>query len=181
VADVQDVDLFIHMAEIAGVFVGFGALIAIRSGPLRELSDIRWVMTSGIWVVIAALAPIIVSRYGMSGHQLWLANSLVALAIFAVMLVVNSTTPEIKADRAEAFAATPLVVLLLWAVPTIWLPIASLVVALVIVALGLLPAQEEAIYVTAVGMGLFMGAMGLFSTVFWPGGTGQAGSGKSSA
>lgn len=175
----QDLDLFIHLAEIAGVFVGFGALIAIRSGPLRELSDIRWVMTTGIWVVIAALCPIIVSRYGTSGHELWLVNSILALITFAIMLVVNSTTPEIKSDRAETFATTPMAVILLWAVPTIWLPVGALVVTLVIVALGLFPSQEEAIYVTAVGLGLFMGAMGLFSTVFWPGQRRRAGSGDS--
>jgi hypothetical protein len=171
----RDVDLFIHMAEIAGVFVGFGALIAIRRGPLRELSDMRWVMTTGIWVVIAALAPIIVSRYGVAGHELWLVNSLVALAIFGVMLVINATTPEIKADRAEAFATTPLVRLLLWAVPTIWAPVAALIVALVVVAFGILPGQEEAIYVTAVGLALYMGATGLFSTVFWSGRSNQPG------
>ena len=28
----QDTELFLSLAEIAGVFVGFGALIAVRSG-----------------------------------------------------------------------------------------------------------------------------------------------------
>ena len=54
----------------------------------------------------------------------------------------------------------------LWAVPTIWLPMASLVAALVLVALGLLPDQERALYLTAVAIGLYMGAVGLFSAVF---------------
>lgn len=35
---------------------------------------------------------------------------------------------------------------------------------------GLVPDQEQALYLTAVGLGLFMGAIGLFYTVFWQGG-----------
>ena len=34
---------------------------------------------------------------------------------------------------------------------------------------GPFPAQEQALYLTAVGLGLFMGAMGLFVMVFLPG------------
>ena len=32
----QDTELFLSLAEIAGVFVGFGALIAVRSGGPTE-------------------------------------------------------------------------------------------------------------------------------------------------
>jgi hypothetical protein len=162
----QDTELFIHVAEIAGVFVGFGALIAVRSGPVRELSDIRSVVTFAIWVVIAALAPIIISRYAVAGHDLWLLCGLLALALFAVMITVNARTPEIKADRAAGLAAIPLRAILMVNGPTFLLPTASLVLALALVVFGLFPAHEEAIYLTALGLGLFMGAMGLFTTVF---------------
>jgi hypothetical protein len=50
--------------------------------------------------------------------------------------------------------------------PTIWLPVVLLVLALALVALGPFPDQEQALYLTAVGLGLFMGAMGLFVMVF---------------
>ncbi len=56
----QDAELFIHSAEIAGVFVGFGALIAIRSGATMttsEVNAIRWVMTAGIWGRPSARGP----------------------------------------------------------------------------------------------------------------------------
>ena len=49
---------------------------------------------------------------------------------------------------------------------TIWLPSASLVLVLAVVVLGLVPDQEAALYVTAVGLGLYMGAIGLFAMVF---------------
>jgi hypothetical protein len=163
----QDTDLFIHVAEIAGVFVGFGALIATRSGPMRELSDIRWVVTTGIWVVLAALLPIFASRYGVGGHELWLLCSILALALFAIMLGVNARAPEIKAVRAATFASVPLRQIVMVMGPTFLLPTALLVLALVLVVSDLLPDVEEAIYLTALGLGLFMGAMGLFTSVFW--------------
>ncbi len=46
----QDIELFLSLAEIAGVFVGFGALIAVRSGGTSDAVDItsiRWAVTSG--------------------------------------------------------------------------------------------------------------------------------------
>jgi FtsH-binding integral membrane protein len=49
---------------------------------------------------------------------------------------------------------------------TVWLPTAALVLALAFVALGFFPDQEHALYLTAVGLGLFLSAMGLFVMVF---------------
>ena len=97
----QDTDLFISLAEIAGVFVGFGALIAVRSGgamETHEVNAIRWVVTIAIWVVIVALAPVIVSNYDVADHELWLACSLLALALLVVMIVVYGRAPENRAD-----------------------------------------------------------------------------------
>ena len=168
----QNVELFLSLAEIAGVFVGFGALIAVRSGAAMEASEvntIRWPVTIAIWVVIAALTPVIISRYDTTGHQLWLACSLLALALLAVMIVVFARTPENRADVADTFATMPRARIALVAGLTFWLPFVLLVLALALVVLGPFPDQEQALYLTAVGLGLFMGAMGLFVAVFWPG------------
>jgi len=165
----QDTDLFLSLAEIAGVFVGFGALISVRSGgpsEAHEVTYIRWVVSIAIWVVIAALAPVIVSRYDISGHVLWMACSLLALVLFAVMYAVNGRAPEHQADAAAILATAPRALVVLGAGSTIWLPTASLVLALALVVLGPFPDQEQALYLTAVGLGLFMGAIGLFALVF---------------
>ncbi len=165
----QDVERFLSLAEIAGVFVGFGALIAVRSGgPTQagEVTGIRWVMSNAIWVVIAALTPIIISGYGLTGHQLWLVGSLLALVLFAVMIIVNGRAPENLAELAAARAATPRATRVVAYGPTIWLPVVLLALALALVALGFFPDQEQALYLTAVGFGLFMSAMGLFVMVF---------------
>jgi hypothetical protein len=165
----QDTELFLSLAEIAGVFVGFGALIAVRNGgPTQagEVTGIRWVMSNAIWVVIAALTPILVSRYSISGHELWLVGSLLTLVLFAIMITVNALAPENRAELAANLAATPRMVIVLVYGPTLWLPTAALVLALALVVLGFFPDQEQALYLTAAGLGLFMSAMGLFAMVF---------------
>jgi len=56
----QNPELFIHLAEIAGVFVGFGALIAVRSGGASgrvEVGLTRGMVALGVVVIVAGFAP----------------------------------------------------------------------------------------------------------------------------
>jgi hypothetical protein len=46
----QDVDLFLALAEIAGIFVGFGALIALRSGATADPAEVMFVGMV-VWLV----------------------------------------------------------------------------------------------------------------------------------
>jgi hypothetical protein len=166
----QDAELFLSLAEIAGVFVGFGALIAVRGGTALDVSEvngIRWVVTTAIWVVIVALAPTIVSGYGLAGHELWLACSLLALAFLLVMIIVFMRTPENLAVLVDNLATVPPALTAMVMGPTFWLPMVLLVLGLALVVLGPFPSQEQALYLTAVGLGLFMSAIGLFVAVFW--------------
>jgi hypothetical protein len=166
----QTSDLLTVLAEIAGVFVGFGALIAVRSGAtvaVGEVNDMRWVMTTGIWVVISALAPIIIGSYGVAGHELWLVCSLMALTLLTVMIAVFARTPENLAELSANLATIPRTKIALVMGPTFWLPLALLALALVLVVLGPFPNQEQALYLTAVALGLLIGALSLFVAVFW--------------
>jgi hypothetical protein len=164
VAEMQDADLFMELAAIAGVFVGFGALISVRAGgtsDAHEVAYIRPVVTLAICVVIAALAPVMVSRYGVTGHELWLVCGLVALVIFLGLWIVNYRTPEMREEaatraRAEIVRGTAANMLL-------FVPV---VIALVLVVLGLLPDHEPALYFTAVGLILFLDALNLVLLVF---------------
>ena len=159
----QDTELFLSLAEIAGVFVGFGALISVRSGgagDAHEVTYIRAVVTGAIWVVVAALAPVIVSRYGISGHGLWTLCSLVALALFLGIWMVNERAPESR-ELGVAYSRAQTVVVaasnLLLTVPMMG--------ALVVVVIGTFPGQEPALYLTAVALGLFLGALSLLILV----------------
>jgi hypothetical protein len=160
----QDTELFLSLAEIAGVFVGFGALIAVRSGGVsdaHEVAYIRPVVTLAICVVVAALAPVIVSRYGVTGHELWLACSLVALAVFLGLWLVNYRTPEIQEEKAAGSRAE-----IVRGVAHNMLLLFSVAIALMLVVLGLVPDQEPALYFTAVGLILFLDALNLLFLVF---------------
>jgi uncharacterized membrane protein (DUF373 family) len=159
----QDTDLFLSLAEIAGVFVGFGALISVRSGgpsDAHEVTYIRSVVTIAIWVVVAALAPIIVSRYDISGHDLWLACGLLALLLLLVIWIVNERTTESR-ELGAAYSRAELLGVaasnLAFTIPMIG--------ALILVVLGVFPDQEPALYLTAVGLGLFLGALTLLLLV----------------
>ena len=160
----QDTELFLSLAEIAGVFMGFGALIAIRSGgtsDVVEVTMVGMVAWIGIQVVIAALTPVVVSRFGVTGHELWLVCSLVSLALWWIGdEVVSRISPERRALRA----AFPLKVR--WRQELVgacfWVPMN---LALVIVVLGLVPQQEPALYLAAVVLLLFMDAFMLLMMV----------------
>jgi hypothetical protein len=160
----QDTEMFLSLAEIAGVFVGFGALISVRSGgasDAHEVSYIRRVVSGAIWVVIAALAPVIVSRYDISGHEVWLVCSLLALVLWFGVWIVNERTPEMRKD----VAATPRAVIVREMTANLLLFV-PMMIALVLVVLGLFPDQEPALYLTAVGLILFLDALTLLFLVF---------------
>ena len=87
----QELGLFVTLAEIAGIFVGFGALIAVRGGgasDAREVAYIGSVVVSAVWVIAAALAPVTLGAYDIGERELWFASGLVALAGFG--LATNS-------------------------------------------------------------------------------------------
>jgi hypothetical protein len=166
----QDADLLVQLAGIAGVFVGFGALIAVRSGDsidVGEVNSIRWVMSIAIWVVIVALMPVIAGRYPVADQDLWIASSIAALVLLGVIIVVYGRAPENRADVAATMATMSRAKIAVSAALAFWAPFLLLVLALALVVLSPLPDQAPALYLTAVGLGLYMAAIGLFGTIFW--------------
>jgi len=141
-------DILLSLAEIAGVFVGFGALIAVRSGGSGDawgVAGIGMVVWGGISVVALALVPVALSQFDVSAHALWVSCSLVFLGVFWVLgEVVDRVFPERMAMRSAwplkqrwrlELAATPILV--------------PMNVALIIILLGVLPDLEAALYFAA--------------------------------
>jgi hypothetical protein len=93
----QDADLFLGLAGIAGVFVGFGALIAVRSGgptEPQEVTPVRGIVSMGMLAVLAALDPVTLARFDLTEHQVWgLSSALMLRGWFAIMLALVRT-PE---------------------------------------------------------------------------------------
>ncbi len=151
VAEMQNVELFVHMAEIAGVFVGFGALIVVRSGGPSNVYDVTaigMVVWLGIQVVADALVPIALSRFEVTPHAVWAASTLLFLSLF---WVGDAVVRRVWAERRAYLAANPIRaragIELVGGV--FWIP---MTVALAAVLLGVLPTQEEALYFAAVVM-----------------------------
>jgi hypothetical protein len=144
----QDVDLFLALAEIAGVFVGFGALIALRSGATADPAEVAFVgmvVWMGVQAVAGALAPVAISRFGVTGHALWLSCSIIVLALF---WIGDEGVKRLSPERRAILAAMPRKVRArqeLAGVP-FWLP---MTIALALVVLGVLPDHEEALYFAA--------------------------------
>ncbi len=155
-----ETDLLLSLAEIAGVFLGFGALISIRSASTSEayeLTYIRSVVEMGTQVVVVALVPVALSHYGITGHTVWLVSSLAFLAVFWGMFAMDLRVPETRAIAAATTWTRRAVSALLY------VPIQ---IALVIVVLGLFPDQEPALYLTAVGLLLVLAASFLLSLAY---------------
>ncbi len=159
----QGTELFLSLAEIAGVFVGFGALISIRSGGTNEAHEvtyIRSVVSLGIWVVVVALAPVIISQYGLGTHELWLVCSLLGLVLYVGMWIVNERTTESR-ELGTSYSRAEMV-----GVVASNLAFTGLMVAtLVVIVLGLFPNQERALYLSAVALVLSLGAFTLLLLV----------------
>jgi L-asparagine transporter-like permease len=160
----QDADLFLSLAGIAGVFVGFGALISVRSGgasDAHEVAYMRAVVWMGLMAVVAALAPVTIGRYGITEHQVWALSSVLVLVGYWGMIAVSNLMPEVKADRAatsRTFLVVESAVSLLFAIPMILVPVA--------IMLGLLPEQEAALYFTVVVLILLMAGGALLELVY---------------
>lgn len=152
------------MAEIAGVFVAFGALISTRTTESREphtVTSLSAVLWMGLWVVVTALIPVGVSLYGIEGTALWLPCSLLALVLWWSAFLVSRRAPEFWVDVATSPRAENLLYL------AVALPLFLLMnVALVLAAIGLWPELTPALYFTAVMICLFMSGFTLFMFVF---------------
>jgi hypothetical protein len=153
----QDADLFLELAGIAGVFVGFGALIVVRSGGVsgrEEIGGMRGVVLMGALTIVAALAPVTLGRYGLTEHQVWaLSSGLVLLGTF-IIVAAMARTPEYRANWAAGIEATRTAqrprrfVVVYWAASSLFM--LAWVVTPIVIVLGLAPDLEAALYFTVV-------------------------------
>ncbi|MBM7506166.1 hypothetical protein ACFPER_03540 [Agromyces aurantiacus] len=160
----MDTELFVHFAEIAGIFVGFGALIGLRSREGLDLHDVVYlksVLAMGVWVVIFALVPIAVERYGVDGHPLWLWCAVAALGIWLITVFGLNSTADLRAfNRSRDLERVDRLF------PVVGLPL-HLVIAgsLVVIVIGVWPSAEEALYVTALTAGVVFAGYTLLVSV----------------
>jgi len=162
----QDADLFMELAGIAGVFVGFGALIAVRGGGASdafEIAYMRGVVSYGLLTIVAALAPVTLGRYDLAEHQVWALSSVVLLVGLISVTVLNASTPEHRDDTAAFPRSRWPRVLAMGAVAFLML---AAVLAPIVIVLNLAPGAEAALFFTAVVVILLFDALQLLQLVF---------------
>lgn len=159
----ENIELFTHLAEIAGVFVGFGALISIRSEASRdeEVMMIRMIVVAGIMTVVAALTPVVINSYGVTGHRLWATSATVFLTLFWGSSILDRW--DVERTRVMATITRRARVKMEIPAAPLWL---SMNAALILILTGPFPDQEPALYTTAVVFNLLLTAGMLLYLVF---------------
>ena len=159
----EDVGLFVTIAEIAGVFVAFAALISVtRRSEISsaQLGQIRAVVTVGLLVVVAALVPVALAAYGIDERQLWVSSSLIYFVLNWVAILMALRRPENR-ELASAQARTN---------PAIsgffWLLEAAVQIPLLLVIFGVNRDLDMAFYVTALVVHLFEAVFVLAQLVY---------------
>lgn len=158
------IDLFVSMAEIAGVFVGFGALISVtRRSEIdtEQLGHIRAVVTIGLVVLVAGLIPVGLDRYGMTGRSLWFTSSLVFLALSWGVDLMALRQAENRQLVLSQLRSRPLSAAFFWLL--LELPVQ---IPLFLALFGVQPELDAAFYLTALLFNLFEAAFVLAQLVY---------------
>jgi hypothetical protein len=165
----QDADLFLELAGIAGVFVGFAALIAVRGGgpsePL-EVAPMRMMVSMAMLTIVAALAPVTLDRYDLTDHGVWALSSALILVGWLLIIVASARTPEYRAGWATSVAEARLTPGdVIGGAAFVLYMIVSFVVPIIIM-LGVAPDLEAALYFTVVVLILLGAGATLLGLVF---------------
>jgi beta-lactamase regulating signal transducer with metallopeptidase domain len=169
----QHTELFLSLAEIAGVFVGFGALISVRSGGASgriEVGYTRGMVAFGVLTVVAALAPVTLSLFDLPEHQIWALSSALVLVGLIVFVAAQARTAEYRANVAAGIEATRAQSRSRW--PAVLstgasvLSMIALVLAPIVIVLGVAPALETALYFAVVVLILLCAAWLLLALVY---------------
>lgn len=167
----EEVVLFVTIAEIAGVFVGFAALISVSRRPeidAAQLGQIRAVVTIGLMVVVAALIPVGLSAYDLGGHALWVTAGLIYLVLNWTVIGLALRRPENRRLAADQARTSPITAALFWLFE---IPIQ---IPLLLVVLGVNRDLDSALYLTALVFHLFEAALVLAQLVYTQAGRHQA-------
>jgi len=151
-----DASLFVTLAEIAGVFVGFGALISVtRRGEIETTQHgrLRGLVTIGLLAVIAALLPVVIGRYGVIDYGLWLISSLIFLSLNWAVILFALRRPDDRDVALRQSRTHPVQTAVFWILleGAVQLP-------LILIVVGLFPDIEPALYMTAVVLQIFEAA-----------------------
>lgn len=161
---VLDVALLIAIAEIAGIFVGFGALIGVTRPtdvPFEQLARLRGLVTMGLMIIVASLIPVVLSLYGFIDRTIWFVSSLVYYTLNWIVIIRSFRDPMNRQFMRDYTQTNPIISILFWVLLEV--PLHAL---LILNLLGFFPLLEPAFYTTALLISLFQAAFALVQLVY---------------
>ena len=151
-------------SEIAGIFIGFGALISVtRLDEIEssQLERIRGIVTIGLGVIVVALIPVGLSFYSVAGHTLWFVCSLIYFFMNWTMIILGFRKAENRELLMTQLQTSPITTVFFWLLLEI-----PLQAPLVLIMLGWYPDLEFAFYTTALLFQLFEAVFVLVQIVY---------------
>ena len=141
------VGYLLSLAEISGVFVGFGALIgALQSREERDSQKagmIATVCVIGLVTLLGCLIPLLLS--GFNFNNIWFYSSLTFLIIIGIAFGLAYFYPSYGGGNPIEFSKHPVASLIFWVL--LELPIQASLLCNII---GFLPQHASALYLTAI-------------------------------
>ena len=153
-------DILVGLAGIAGVFVGFGALVVLSEddrAKIAEMHMVRSVVAIGLLTLVGALVPVALSAFGLGERWLWGGSGALFLAMIWFGLLHPTNRPVLATMMRTDVRASIF----------FWLVLEPLIqVPLVLCVVGLFPAYAPAFYLVAVIINLGQSAQTLLQAVY---------------
>lgn len=145
------------LAQIAGIFIGFGALISASKGgsaTIQERETLAGMVWIGIMLLVGAISPVLVDSYGFSSEWSLRAGALLLLIMAWIGIVRFWESIKYGIKTAPAAASF------------FWAQEVLIQVPLVLILLGLFGPLHEPLYLTALVISAFEAAQNLVGLVF---------------
>jgi len=149
----RDIDTLLAIAEIAGVFVGFAALVTFiahrRDSDERhvdfDIFNLVNVVLTSVVVILGALLPVALSRYGISETTVWRASSGILFAInWGQIIYVSRVTLGYRSAHSQGRRLS----IAVWALEPVYQ------LSLLLCIAGVWSSLEPAFYLTALVVAL---------------------------
>jgi hypothetical protein len=156
--DAHTIDFLISLAEISGVFVGFGVLI----GAVQRMNEVtperkalaQAVSVVGLVAMLGALVPPTLREFGVSGHSLWFYSSIGFLIVISIAIAAVFGQKDFREYGIINYKRWPFVA------PFFWIFLEGLLQgALFLNVFGVFPDKANAFYVFAVFVNVAEAAM----------------------
>lgn len=145
------------LAQIAGIFIGFGALISASKGgsaTLQERETLAGMVWIGIMLLVGAILPILIDNYGFNPAWSLRAGAVVLLLMAWIGIIRFWQSIKYVIKTAPAAASF------------FWVQEVLIQTPLILILIGLFSPFHEPFYLTALVVSAFEAAQNLVGLVF---------------